>query len=147
MAKFIEVFDWFLFVLMRFFWLFVVVICLIFHERLLSDHLLVAIRFEQDVKITLEVETAFFRCCVHLGKHMRIDILIYVFVSSQCLLKHSQILFSLIDETSHYFEHARLTNILTVEVDEIPVFGDVSIKLCWNTFSPERVDHLVLRFI
>ena len=109
---------------MRFFWLFVLVIRLIFHERLLSDHLLVAICFEQDVKISLEVETAFFRC-LHRRKHMRIDILIYVFVSSQCLLKHSQILFSLIDETSHYFEHARLTNILTVEVDEIPVFADV----------------------
>ena len=146
-TKLIKVFDRFLFVFVRSFRLFVFLSRLIFCEWLLSDHLLVAIRFEQNVKITLEVETTFFRCRVHLRKLMRIYILIYIFVSGQMLLKHSQILFSLIDKTSHYFKHTWLTSISTVEVNEVFLFADVSIKFCWNTLSPEHVDDLVLHFL
>ena len=63
------------------------------------------------------------------------------------LLKHSKIFFSLINKTSDYLQHARLSNISTVEINKIFLFADVSIKFWRNTLSPEHINHLVLCFI
>ena len=141
-AKFIEVFNWFLFVYVKFFRL-IFVICLIFCQLMLSNYLLVAISFEQDVEITFKIETTFFGCCVNFRKHVWIDALIDVLVSSEVFLEHSQVLFSLVYKPTYYFKYSGLTNIFTIQVNKILLFANVSIKFWRNTFSPEHIDHLV----
>ena len=114
---------------------------------LLSEHHLIAVRLEHHVEVALEFEPSFLDHIVHLGKHMRINVLEYVFVASEVLLQQAKVLFALIDEVGNDFEHTWLADIFTVQVDEVATVADVPIKLRWNTLSPEHVDHFVLVFV
>ena len=78
---------------------------------------------------------------------MRINILEYVFVGSEVLLQQAKFLFAPIDKVGNDFEHTWLTDIFTVQVDEVATVADVRIKLRQNTLSPEHVDHFVLVFV
>ena len=86
------------------------------------------VRFEQDVKIVFEVDASFLLCGVDFRKNMQVNVLKYVLVSRQILLKHSKIFFFLIDKSTNYLEHTRMTNISTVEINKIFFFADMSIK-------------------
>ena len=86
------------------------------------------VRFEQDVKIVFEVDASFLLCGVDFRKNMQVNVLKYVLVLRQILLKHSKIFFFLIDKSTNYLEHTRMTNISTVEINKIFFFADMSIK-------------------
>ena len=127
-AKFIKVFYWFLLEFARLLMLFRLVIHWIFRERLLSHHHLVVIRLERNMKIAFQVESSLSQCCAHLRKYMLIEKMKNVFESRQVLLKHSKILFSLVDKSTNYLKHLRLSNISTTEINEFLLVADVPIK-------------------
>ena len=60
------------------------------------------------------------------------------------MLKRSQIIVALIHKFSDDFKNTLLTNISTVQVFEVIVFADVPIKLDWNAFSQQHIDHALV---
>ena len=105
--------------------LYVFFLILIFRGQLLLHQHLIAMRFEQDVKIVFEIDASFLWCGVDFRKNVRVNVLKYVFVLRQILLKHSKIFFSLIDKSTNYLEHTRMTDILTVEINKF-----FSLQIC-----------------
>ena len=104
---------------------FLILIWWIFRGQLLLHQYLIAIRFEQDMKIVFEIDASFLWCGVDFRKNVRVNVLKYVFVLRQILLKHSKIFFSLIDKSTNYLEHTRMTDILTVEINKF-----FSLQIC-----------------
>ena len=126
---------------------FLILIGWIFRGQLLLHQHLFAIRFEQDVKIVFEIDASFLWCGIDSRKNVRVNVLKYVFVLRQILLKHSKIFFSMIDKSTNYLKHTRMINISTVEINKLFFFADMSIKFWRNALSPEHIDHLILCFI
>ena len=52
--------------------------------------------------------------------------------------------FALIDEISYDFEHARLFHISTVQINEVLLFANISIKIRRDALSPQHINHFVL---
>ena len=116
------------------------------------SHLIEFVRFLFDSDLmdfsqSIVAASASYRDGVDFRKNVRVNVLKYVFVLRQILLKHSKIFFSLIDKSTNYLEHTRMTNISTVEITKIFFFADMSTKFWRNALSPEHIDHLMLCFI
>ena len=86
---------------------------LIFRGQLLLHQHFIAIRFQQDVKIVFEIDASFLWRGIDFRKNEQVNVLKYVFVSSQILLKYSKSFFSLINKSTNYLEHTRM---MTVEI-------------------------------
>ena len=63
------------------------------------------------------------------------------------ILKAFEDFFSLIDEIYHNFVCAGLSNISTVQIDEVLLFADIPIKIRNNALPPQHIYHLMLQCI
>ena len=75
----------------------------------------VLVCFEIDVKITFQIETAFFGGAIDLRKN-GIQVLKYVLVAGQVVSQFFVTVLVLVQEISDYFEHFWLKHIFTVEL-------------------------------
>ena len=83
-ANFIKVFYWFLFKFTRFFALFLLVIYWIFRNCLFLHQHLIAVRFEQDMKIALQIKPLLLGCGVDFWKYVRIYVLKISLYRAKC---------------------------------------------------------------
>ena len=77
----------------------------------------VLVCFENDVKITFQIETAFFGGAIDLRKNgIQVQVLKYVLVAGQVVSQFFVTALVLVQEISDYFEHFWLKHIFTVEL-------------------------------
>ena len=143
-AEFIKVFNWFLFDPASSF-VFVFIISWILRQILLTNHHFILVRLKHDVQVVFQIESSFLGRSVNFRKYVRINVQENIFVACKVLVKHSRILFPLIDKVADNFKDTRLTNISTVQINKTLLFADV--KLQRNALSPQHIDHFVLCFI
>ena len=87
-------------------------------------------------KIWKLLEASFLWCGVNFRNNMQINVLMDVLELRQMLLKQSNILFSSINKSTDYLQHAWLSNTSNAEINEIFLLADISIKFWRNTLSP-----------
>ena len=63
-----------------------------------------AVRLEHHIEVTLEIKPSFLGRRVHLGKHVKTNVLEDV-LASKVLLQQAKVLLALIDEVDNDFEH------------------------------------------
>ena len=76
----------------------------------------VLVSFEDDVKITSQIETTFFSQTMNLRKNVGIYLLKYVFVAWQVVSQFYVVVLVLVQKISYYFKHFCLEYIFTVQI-------------------------------
>ena len=108
---------------------------------------LVLVSFEDDVKITFQIETTFFSGAIDLRKNVSIHVLENVLVTRQIIPQFLVVVLILLQEISEDFQNLWVQDIFTVQVQEIFFLANMLVEFRRHAFFPEHVDHFMLVLI